>query len=78
MKPAEIRAKSEDEVRAELREAQQELSSLRFRSAGELSNSARLRMMRREVARLKTILREHELGISALASGGSDADSGAS
>ena len=69
MKPAEIRAKSVEEVRAELTDAQEELSNLRFRSTGEQSNPLRVRLMRREVARLKTVLREHELGISTLASG---------
>jgi large subunit ribosomal protein L29 len=73
MKPAEIRAKSIDEVRAELRDAEEELSNLRFRSAGELNNPIRLRLRRRDVARLKTILREHELGICRLASAEPDA-----
>ena len=69
MKPAEIRARSVDEVRADLRDAEEELFNLRLRSAGESSNPKRLRLMRREVARLKTVLREYELGISTLASG---------
>jgi len=78
MKPAEIRGKSVEEIRAELRDAQQELSNLRLRSTGELSNPARLRSVRREVARLKTILREHELGISTLISARSDTEREAS
>ena len=73
MKPVEIRAKSLDEVRADLRDAEEELSNLRLRSGGEMENPKRLSLMRREVARLKTILREHELGISKLASASSDA-----
>lgn len=67
MKPAEIRAKSVEELRLELTDAQEELSNLRFRSAGEQNNPIRLRLMRRQVAQLKTVLREHELGISTLA-----------
>ena len=72
MKPAEIRMKSVDEVRADLTDAEEELFNLRLRSSGESSNPTRLRLMRREVARLKTVLREHELGISTLASGQSE------
>ena len=73
MKPAEIRVKSLDEVRADLGDAEEELSNLRLRSIGEGNYPIRIRSMRREVARLKTILREHEIGISTLASAQSDA-----
>ncbi len=62
MKPQEIRAMSTQEIRARLEQAYREYYELRvsFR-IGQLKNSARLREARKDIARLKTILREREL-----------------
>lgn len=62
MRPAEIRNLSQTEIARHLDEAHQELFNLRFQYAtGQLKNTARLGQVRREIARLRTILREREL-----------------
>jgi large subunit ribosomal protein L29 len=62
MKPEQIRDLSDDEIRVRLRELKKEQFRLRFRSATmELENPRLLREIRRDVARMKTILREREL-----------------
>lgn len=62
MHPREIRNLSQTEVARRLDEAHQELFNLRFQYAtGQLKNTTRLSQVRREVARLRTILREREL-----------------
>lgn len=62
MKPDEIRALSDDEIYNQLDEAYEELLNLRVQhSVGQLPNPARMREVRRDVARIKTILREREL-----------------
>ena len=62
MYPAEIRNLSQTEVARHLDEAHHELFNLRFQYAtGQLKNTARLSEVRREIARLRTILRENEL-----------------
>jgi len=62
MKPSEIRAMLDEEIARRLDEAYQELFNLRFQYAiGQLQNTARLSQVRREIARLRTILREREL-----------------
>ncbi|RKY59545.1 MAG: 50S ribosomal protein L29 [Candidatus Latescibacterota bacterium] len=69
MKAYEIRNMTLEEVRRALRDAEENLANLRMQQAlGQLDNPMSLRKARREVARLKTILREHELGIRKLAS----------
>ncbi|MBD7995173.1 50S ribosomal protein L29 [Arthrobacter gandavensis] len=48
----------------ELRKAKEELFNLRFQSAtGQLENNGRLRAVKRDIARIYTVLRERELGI---------------
>jgi large subunit ribosomal protein L29 len=48
----------------ELRKAKEELFNLRFQSAtGQLENHGRLRVVKRDIARIYTVLRERELGI---------------
>ena len=65
MKASEIRDKSREEVLEELEGCKRELLNLRFQwQAGELRNSAQYKQARKDVARLKTILREMELGIN--------------
>jgi len=62
MHPAEIRNLSQTEVARHLYEAHHELFNLRFQYAtGQLKNTARLSEVRREISRLRTILRESEL-----------------
>ena len=62
MKPSEIRAMTTEESRARLDQAYREYYELRvnFR-IGQLKNTARLREARKDIARLRTILREREL-----------------
>ena len=62
LKIGEIRAMTDDELRGRIEEARQELFSLRFqRATGNLTNPARFRHIRRDVARIQTVLREREL-----------------
>ena len=71
MKSYEIRAMSLDEVRSELRDALEGISNLKFQLATkQLSDALRVRYARRNVARLKTILREHESGVRKLSASG--------
>jgi large subunit ribosomal protein L29 len=62
--PSELRELADDELVSRLREAKEELFNLRFQAAtGQLESHGRLRAVRRDIARLYTILRERELGI---------------
>ncbi len=62
MKAAEIRDLSVDELQTRLAEVKEELFNLRFQNAtGQLDNYKRLGDLRRDVARIKTVLREREL-----------------
>lgn len=62
MKAQEIRAMSSDELARKLDDVYEELFNLRFQfSTGQLKNFNRLTEVKREVARLKTIMREREL-----------------
>ena len=62
MKPAEVRDLNADEINARITQLQEELFRLRFRSATqELENPMLLRTLRKDIARLKTVLREREL-----------------
>jgi large subunit ribosomal protein L29 len=59
MKPSELRELSLEELGAKSQELRRELFSARVRHAtGQLENTARLRQLRRDVARVETILRE--------------------
>ena len=63
-KPAEIRGWGDQELADRLAEAKAELFNLRFQVVtGQLDNYARLDQVRKEVARIKTVARERELGI---------------
>lgn len=65
MKASEIREKPHQEILEELEACKRELLNLRFQwQAGELRNSAQYRQIRKNIARLKTVLREAELGIN--------------
>jgi large subunit ribosomal protein L29 len=62
----ELRELSEEDLVTKLREAKAELFNLRVQSAtGQLDNNRRLQVVRREIARIYTIMRERELGLSA-------------
>ncbi len=61
MKASEIRDMSLDEAQGKLIELKEELFNLRFQQgAGQLENPNRIRVTRRDIARLKTIIREME------------------
>lgn len=62
MKPAEIRLLSSTELKTKLADARQEYMNLRFQMVtGQLTDSSRLKQMRRDIARYETVLREREL-----------------
>jgi large subunit ribosomal protein L29 len=64
LKASEIRALSNEEMLKQLEEAHEELFNLRFRLATrQLGNHRELPRVRKQISRLKTILRERELGI---------------
>jgi large subunit ribosomal protein L29 len=59
MKAADARAKTEDELTGELDVLGKEIFNLRFQRAnGQLENTARVRQVRRDIARIKTVLGE--------------------
>ena len=59
MKIADVRTKTDDELKTELANLQKERFNLRFQQAsGQLQNTARARQVRRDIARIKTILGE--------------------
>ena len=59
MKPADVRAKTADELGEELDRLGKEIFNLRFqRASGQLENTARVRQVRRDIARIMTILGE--------------------
>jgi large subunit ribosomal protein L29 len=61
---AEIRDLADDELISRLGESKEELFNLRFQVAtGQLDNNRRLHHVRRDIARIYTVMRERELGI---------------
>src|ERR1700747_463613 len=61
---AQLRISTEEELHAKLTEAKEELFNLRFQGAtGQLESHGRLRAVRKEIARIYTVMRERELGI---------------
>lgn len=59
MKAAELREKTPDQLREELASLKKEAFNLRFQQAtGQLENTARMRTVKRDAARVKTILNE--------------------
>lgn len=62
---SELRELSAEELVLRLRESKEELFNLRFQMAtGQLDNNSRLRKVRKDIARIYTIMRERELGLS--------------
>ena len=66
MKPTDVRTKSDGELRESLVGLRKEAFNLRFqRAGGQLENTARVRGIRRDIARIKTVLTErHSTGAS--------------
>ncbi|MFC4352797.1 50S ribosomal protein L29 [Fodinicurvata halophila] len=61
MKAEDIRAKSQDELKEQLLKLRKEAFNLRFQQAsGQLENTARVRQVRRDIARIKTVLRDRQ------------------
>lgn len=64
MAQSELASMEPSELEDKLAESRKELFNLRFQLAtGQLDNTARLRHVRKEVARILTYLRQHELGV---------------
>jgi len=62
--PSELDAMEDETLAEELKKAKEELFNLRFQSAtGQLESHGRLKAVKRDIARIYTILRERELGI---------------
>jgi large subunit ribosomal protein L29 len=63
--PGELRELTDDELKDKLRESKEELFNLRFQMAtGQMDNNRRLREVRHDIARIYTVMRERELGLS--------------
>ena len=71
---AELREADEGELETRLAEAKQELFNLRFQIVtGQLDNSARIRTVRHDIARILTVLREKEIEAAEAAEAGESA-----
>ena len=72
--PADLRTFEDERLAEELRKAKEELFNLRFQSAtGQLESHGRLKAVRRDIARIYTVMRERELGIGEIeVEGGSE------
>ena len=63
MNASEVRGKTTDELAAELEQLSKEVFNLRFQKAsGQLGKTARVRQVRRDIARIKTVLAEKAAG----------------
>jgi len=64
----ELRALSTEDLAAKLKDAKEELFNLRFQAAtGQLESHGRLTAVRKEIAKMYTVIRERELGIGGAA-----------
>ena len=64
--PTELDTLEDDRLVDELKKAKEELFNLRFQSAtGQLESHGRIRAVKRDIARIYTVIRERELGIRA-------------
>jgi large subunit ribosomal protein L29 len=62
---SDMRELNDEELVLRLRESKEELFNLRFQMAtGQMDNNRRLRTVRHEIARIYTVMRERELGLS--------------
>lgn len=65
MKAKEIRDLTTAEIEQKIKTLKEELFNLRFQLAtGQLENTARIREVRKSIARMKTVIREREIGIN--------------
>jgi len=65
MKTNEIREKTKEELEMKLTEAKKNLFSLKFKkSTGQLENSMEIKKIKKDIARINTLIREKELGIN--------------
>lgn len=68
MKQHELKEISLSEIQLRLEDLEEEMNNLRYQKAlGQLNNPLRIRIVRREIAQLKTIIHECELGLRVLA-----------
>ena len=68
-KATELRELNDEDLVGKLREAKEELFNLRFQAAtGQLENNSRLKTVRKDIARIYTLMRERELGIETVES----------
>ena len=66
LRPTELDTFEDDRLLDELKKAKEELFNLRFQSAtGQLDAHGRIRAVKRDIARIRTVIRERELGIRA-------------
>ena len=64
MQAKEVREKKTEELQGKLNEMREELFKLRFNLySGQLKDSSRLKAMRRDIARVETILRERDIAL---------------
>lgn len=69
----ELRGLEDDELITKLKESKEELFNLRFQSAtGQLDNNKRLQTVRHDIARIYTVMRERELGLTTAPISGSE------
>jgi large subunit ribosomal protein L29 len=71
VKADQLRDLTVDELNQKYRDYKDELFNLRFQSVtGQLKDNMRLRSVKQNIARIKTVLRERELDVGAVAAGG--------
>jgi large subunit ribosomal protein L29 len=69
----ELRGLEDDELVNKLKESKEELFNLRFQSAtGQLDNNKRLQTVRHDIARIYTVMRERELGLTTAPTSGAE------
>ncbi len=74
----ELRELGAEELLLRLRESKEELFNLRFQMAtGQMDNNRRLRTVRHDIARIYTVMRERELGLSSDPDGSTESTEGA-
>ncbi len=77
MKANELREQSVDELKGRLEDLEEESFNLRFQNTlGQLSSPIRMRDVRKDIARVQTLLQEHERGIRILPGGTSTTSGG--
>lgn len=64
LKMTELKELSPNELQLRLKESEDDLEALRFQlDSGQLPNTARVRVIRRDIARIRTLIREFEVGL---------------